>query len=79
MKELIAIWDARHKLILVSEELDDSHIHNEFYMKWYSAVTRLRISRPPKKEGGEKIPPTQPTSKKDDDFIHRRPVSDMAT
>ncbi|KAJ8627455.1 hypothetical protein MRB53_020762 [Persea americana] len=76
LKELIAIWGARHKMLLVSEELDDSLIHNEFYMKWYSAVTRLRISSSPKKEGGEDqmIRPTQPTSKKDDDFIHKKPV-----
>ena len=41
LKELIAIWDVRHKMLLVSEELDDSLTHNESYMKRYSAVTRL--------------------------------------
>ena len=41
LRELIAIWEARHKMTLVSEELDDSLTHNEFYMKWYSVVTRF--------------------------------------
>lgn len=80
-KEVIAIWDARHKMILMNTELDDSLIHDEFYMKWYSVVTRLRISRPQKKEDDEDemVPPTPPKVKNDDEFIHKRPVSDMVT
>lgn len=66
--------------MVLNEEPNASLNHDGCNMIWHTTVTRLRISRPLREEGDDEdeVPLTQPTFKKDDEFIHKSPVGGIS-